>query len=551
MARPQRPAAHQRGHEPAAAALGDDPPPADAVHRLRGHDHPVRVRGRRDHRQRRLARWVDLIDRDTVFAWLFLGIGIGLGAVWAYVVLGWGGYWAWDPVENASLLPWLTGVGLLHSFTVYRRRDGFKKWAISLAAVTLRARHPRHVHHALRHRAVGPRVREGPVLALPVPVHDPRLARRDRRRHAAGAARRSRATTSSSRSPEGSGVLLQQRAHAGRRAPRRVPHRQLGAAEVPARRRPDFSAATYDAVARPVGILYVFILASARCSSWRKTDGATLWAARHAGRSSRPRSSRCLLLWEWYRNLRPIYAAQNPTRCRSAAGVPQHRGDHRPHRRRVRDLDRGVPVHRRRPQACRRRAARASARAVADHVQGAQPVRRLHHPPRHRHHPDRPGRLGDVRARHQDPGPSDAGCECRGGRATPSCSRRSRTTRCPTATRRPRRIFDVKPRRQDGRHPHAGPARVRRPGPDAPERERGLGAAARRLRVSRRASRTSQLALNVKINPLIWFTWIGFAILLMGTTIALWPRGAKARELATSDAPLGRSKGAKTKAAVG
>ncbi len=81
-------------------------------------------------------RWVELVDRITVFSWLMLGIGIGLGAIWAYVVLGWGGYWAWDPVENASLLPWLTGVGLLHSFTVYRKREGFKRWAVMMAAVS-------------------------------------------------------------------------------------------------------------------------------------------------------------------------------------------------------------------------------------------------------------------------------------------------------------------------------------------------------------------------------------------------------------------------------
>jgi len=80
--------------------------------------------------------WVELVDRVTVFSWLMLGIGIGLGAIWAYVVLGWGGYWAWDPVENASLLPWLTGVGLLHSFTAYRRRGTFKKWAVMMSAVT-------------------------------------------------------------------------------------------------------------------------------------------------------------------------------------------------------------------------------------------------------------------------------------------------------------------------------------------------------------------------------------------------------------------------------
>ncbi|HEY5112779.1 MAG TPA: cytochrome c biogenesis protein CcsA [Coriobacteriia bacterium] len=80
--------------------------------------------------------WVEIVDRVTVFAWLMLGIGIGLGAIWAYVVLGWGGYWAWDPVENASLLPWLTGVGLLHTFTVYRRRGSFKNWAVMMSAVS-------------------------------------------------------------------------------------------------------------------------------------------------------------------------------------------------------------------------------------------------------------------------------------------------------------------------------------------------------------------------------------------------------------------------------
>ena len=82
------------------------------------------------------ARWVKKVDRITLFSWLFLGAGIGLGSVWAYVVLGWGGYWAWDPVENASILPWFVGVGMIHSFTLYRRRDGFKRWAILLSAIT-------------------------------------------------------------------------------------------------------------------------------------------------------------------------------------------------------------------------------------------------------------------------------------------------------------------------------------------------------------------------------------------------------------------------------
>lgn len=81
-------------------------------------------------------RWVEHSNRITLFSWLLLSVGIGLGAVWAYVVLGWGGYWGWDPVENASLLSWLTGVALLHSMTVVRKRKRYQHWAIASAAIT-------------------------------------------------------------------------------------------------------------------------------------------------------------------------------------------------------------------------------------------------------------------------------------------------------------------------------------------------------------------------------------------------------------------------------
>lgn len=80
--------------------------------------------------------WVNRSTGYLMFSWLLLGIGIGLGAVWAYVVLGWGGYWGWDPVENASLLPWLVGVALIHSFTVYRQRGAFKRWSVFCACLT-------------------------------------------------------------------------------------------------------------------------------------------------------------------------------------------------------------------------------------------------------------------------------------------------------------------------------------------------------------------------------------------------------------------------------
>ena len=79
--------------------------------------------------------WVERSTRFVLFSWLFLGVGIGLGAVWAYVVLGWGGYWGWDPVENASLLSWLVGVALIHTLTVYRQRGAFKRWAVMCACL--------------------------------------------------------------------------------------------------------------------------------------------------------------------------------------------------------------------------------------------------------------------------------------------------------------------------------------------------------------------------------------------------------------------------------
>ncbi len=80
--------------------------------------------------------WVKRSTRYALFSWMFLTAGIGLGALWAYVVLGWGGYWGWDPVENASLLSWLMAVALIHSFTVYRQRGAFKGWSVMCACLT-------------------------------------------------------------------------------------------------------------------------------------------------------------------------------------------------------------------------------------------------------------------------------------------------------------------------------------------------------------------------------------------------------------------------------
>jgi cytochrome c-type biogenesis protein CcmF len=80
--------------------------------------------------------WLVETRRWTVFAWGFLTAGIILGAWWSYEVLGWGGYWGWDPVENASLLPWLTGTAYLHSVMVQERRGMLRVWNLSLLCAT-------------------------------------------------------------------------------------------------------------------------------------------------------------------------------------------------------------------------------------------------------------------------------------------------------------------------------------------------------------------------------------------------------------------------------
>jgi len=81
-------------------------------------------------------RWIEEVRRWTLFCWMFLGFGVLLGARWAYVELGWGGYWGWDPVENASLMPWLVGTAFLHSVMVEQRRGMMKTWNVALIVLT-------------------------------------------------------------------------------------------------------------------------------------------------------------------------------------------------------------------------------------------------------------------------------------------------------------------------------------------------------------------------------------------------------------------------------
>lgn len=80
--------------------------------------------------------WVRIIRRWTLVPWMFLTIGILMGSQWAYVELGWGGYWAWDPVENASFLPWLTATAFLHSIMIQERRGMLKVWNMALIFLT-------------------------------------------------------------------------------------------------------------------------------------------------------------------------------------------------------------------------------------------------------------------------------------------------------------------------------------------------------------------------------------------------------------------------------
>ena len=79
------------------------------------------------------AAWARFARPWTLLAWIFLTLGIAMGSYWAYYTLGWGGFWFWDPVENASLMPWLAGTALLHSIVVMEKRDALKIWTIFLA----------------------------------------------------------------------------------------------------------------------------------------------------------------------------------------------------------------------------------------------------------------------------------------------------------------------------------------------------------------------------------------------------------------------------------
>jgi cytochrome c-type biogenesis protein CcmF len=220
-------------------------------------------------------RWVELVDRITVFSWLMLGIGIGLGAIWAYVVLGWGGYWAWDPVENASLLPWLTGVAMLHSFTVYRRREGFKRWAVMMSSVSFML------------VLLGTWITRSGVLGEGASVHTfqadplslwlflsmmvasvavPAIGLYVRKEQFAGNDDFESLTSKESSYYFNNVIMLFAALVVA--AMTMAPALFKGLS---------FGPPSYDLLARPFGIVYVAIMAVCPILSWRKTDGPTFW----------------------------------------------------------------------------------------------------------------------------------------------------------------------------------------------------------------------------------------------------------------------------------
>ena len=122
------------------------------------------------------AAWARWVRPWTLVAWIFLTLGIAMGSYWAYYELGWGGWWFWDPVENASLMPWLAGTALLHSAVVMEKRNALKVWTILLVDPDLLAVAARHLPGALRRAHLGARVCDRPGArrvhsADPLPLH--------------------------------------------------------------------------------------------------------------------------------------------------------------------------------------------------------------------------------------------------------------------------------------------------------------------------------------------------------------------------------------------
>ena len=157
-------------------------PPAAALPRLRrARRSRSRSRWARCSRGARTSAGSSRRAAGRSLAWTFLGVGQLLGAHWAYVEIGWGGYYAWDPVENAALMPWLAATAFLHSVMIQEKRGMLKVWNVLLVVARVLALALRHVPDALRRRQLDPLVRAELDRAVVPRLH------RVRRRRLAGA----------------------------------------------------------------------------------------------------------------------------------------------------------------------------------------------------------------------------------------------------------------------------------------------------------------------------------------------------------------------------
>ena len=95
--------------------------------------------------------WHIYMKPFVVAAWTFLTIGIALGSVWAYYELGWGGWWFWDPVENASFMPWLLGTALLHSLIIVEKRKSLQNWVLLLSITCFSFKYNRNISRKIWH----------------------------------------------------------------------------------------------------------------------------------------------------------------------------------------------------------------------------------------------------------------------------------------------------------------------------------------------------------------------------------------------------------------
>ena len=246
-------------------------------------------------------RWVKECDRTTIFAWLFLTAGIALGAIWAYVVLGWGGFWGWDPVENASILSWFVGVALIHSFTMYRRKGNFKMWTMMLTAITFvfvimgtwitRAGIVNSVHAFASDPVAKYLFLVLMIVALLVMLLAV-ILRRDLLKNASDF----ESLTSKEAGYYFNNLFM-------------VLASVIIAlmTTAPAWMKQTYPTTSFETVARYMGLIYLLIMSVCPLLKWGKTGGKALW-----DHIKMPLLITIvpfgLLLWEWARNLRPVYA---------------------------------------------------------------------------------------------------------------------------------------------------------------------------------------------------------------------------------------------------